>query len=38
VKCGGTLEERAVRLFSLKGVPQDKIDPRLLAKKKKQGK
>ena len=34
VKCGGTLEERAARLFSLKGVARQNIDPRLLAKKK----
>lgn len=32
LKCGGTLEERAKRLFSVKGVPTDKIDPSLLAK------
>lgn len=32
LKCGGTLEERAKRLFSVKGVSPDKIDPSLLAK------
>ena len=31
LKCGGTLEQRAERLFSIKGVPIDKIDPKLLA-------
>ncbi|GAB5037790.1 splicing factor 3a subunit 3-like, partial [Nannochloropsis oceanica] len=35
VKCGGTLEERATRLFSLKGVKDmGDINPKLLAKKK----
>jgi splicing factor 3A subunit 3 len=32
LKCGGTLAQRAARLFSVKGVPRDKISPKLLAK------
>lgn len=32
MKCGGTLQERAVRLFSVKGLSPDQIDPALLAK------
>nr|CAG4647766.1 EOG090X03G1 [Moina brachiata] len=32
LKCGGTLEDRAKRLISVKGVPTDKIDPSLVAK------
>ena len=32
LKCGGTLQQRAERLFSTKGVPHDKLDPSLLAK------
>ncbi|KAK3741615.1 hypothetical protein QZH41_019259, partial [Actinostola sp. cb2023] len=32
LKCGGTLEERAQRLFSTKGVPMEKLDPSLFAK------
>ncbi|KAL4640800.1 hypothetical protein GN956_G11644 [Arapaima gigas] len=32
MKCGGTLQERAARLFAVRGVPKDKIDPSLLAK------
>ncbi|XP_031572757.1 splicing factor 3A subunit 3-like [Actinia tenebrosa] len=32
LKCGGTLEERAQRLFSTKGVPLEKLDPSLFAK------
>ena len=32
LKCGGTLEERAQRLFSTKG--EASLDPTLLAKKK----
>jgi hypothetical protein len=32
VKCGGTLEERASRLFSVKGIAKDRIDQKLLAK------
>jgi len=31
VKCGGSLSQRADRLFSLKGVPKDQIDPSLRA-------
>ncbi|NXH16405.1 SDE2 regulator, partial [Bucco capensis] len=32
LKCGGTLKERAVRLFSVRGLSRDQIDPALLAK------
>jgi len=32
VKCGGTLQERAARLFSLKGVDRSNIPKKLLAK------
>nr|CAG4642264.1 EOG090X0OE5 [Eurycercus lamellatus] len=32
LKCGGTLSERASRLFSIKGVASNEIDPNLLAK------
>ncbi|XP_009294660.1 splicing regulator SDE2 isoform X1 [Danio rerio] len=32
MKCGGTLQERAARLFSVKGLTPDQIDPSLLAK------
>ena len=35
VKCGGTLQQRAERLFSLKGVPRESIDPKLLSGKRK---
>jgi len=34
MKCGGTLEQRAERLWSVRGISTDKIDPKLLAKKK----
>ena len=35
MKCGGTLEERAKRLFQCKGVKDlSKLDPKLLAKRK----
>lgn len=34
LKCGGTLEQRAQRLFSTKGVPLDNLDPSLFAKSK----
>ncbi|ERN13881.1 hypothetical protein AMTR_s00021p00050080 [Amborella trichopoda] len=34
LKCGGTLEERAVRLFLLKTTPLDKLPKKLLAKRK----
>ncbi|XP_022100701.1 splicing factor 3A subunit 3-like isoform X1 [Acanthaster planci] len=34
LKCGGTLEERAHRLFSTKGVPMDQLDTSLFAKSK----
>lgn len=29
MKCGGTLEQRAARLFSVKGKAPDEIDPKL---------
>ncbi|XP_070842784.1 splicing regulator SDE2 [Chaetodon trifascialis] len=32
LKCGGTLTERAARLFSVRGLTPDQIDPVLLAK------
>ncbi|XP_018530261.1 splicing regulator SDE2 isoform X2 [Lates calcarifer] len=32
LKCGGTLLERAARLFSVRGLRPDQIDPALLAK------
>ncbi|NXJ04915.1 SDE2 regulator, partial [Odontophorus gujanensis] len=32
LKCGGTLQERAVRLFSVRGLSRDQIDPSLFAK------
>ncbi|XP_008303611.1 splicing regulator SDE2 isoform X3 [Stegastes partitus] len=32
LKCGGTLSERASRLFSVRGLSPDQIDPALLAK------
>ena len=35
VKCGGNLEQRAARIFSLKGIDPKDIDPKLLAKKSK---
>ncbi|GFS25142.1 splicing factor 3A subunit 3-like [Elysia marginata] len=34
VKCGGTLEQRAQRLFSTKGKSLDELDPALFAKSK----
>lgn len=37
MKCGGTLEERALRLFLCKGVKGDlrkKLDPKVFAKRK----
>lgn len=33
VKCGGTLQERAARLFSLKGVDRSNIPKKLLVKR-----
>jgi len=33
LKCGGTLQERAARLFLLKSTPIDKLPKKLLAKK-----
>lgn len=32
MKCGGTLQERAARLFSVRGLSAEQIDPVLLAK------
>ncbi|XP_069060837.1 splicing regulator SDE2-like [Pleurodeles waltl] len=32
LKCGGTLQERAARLFSVKGLTRNQIDPSLFAK------
>uniref|UniRef100_H3CLU1 SDE2/SF3A3 SAP domain-containing protein n=1 Tax=Tetraodon nigroviridis TaxID=99883 RepID=H3CLU1_TETNG len=32
LKCGGTLAERAGRLFSIRGLPAEQVDPALLAK------
>lgn len=32
MKCGGTLQQRAERLFSVKGLQKSEIDPSLLAK------
>ncbi|XP_067884028.1 splicing regulator SDE2 [Heterodontus francisci] len=32
LKCGGTLQERAARLFSVKGLSKEQIDPALFAK------
>ncbi|XP_029950645.1 splicing regulator SDE2 [Salarias fasciatus] len=32
LKCGGTLSERAARLFAVRGLSSDQIDPALLAK------
>ena len=32
LKCGGTLQQRAQRLFATKNVPLDKLDPSLFAK------
>ncbi|NWH63885.1 SDE2 regulator, partial [Geococcyx californianus] len=32
LKCGGTLKERAARLFSVRGLSRDQIDPALFAK------
>uniref|UniRef100_S4RR83 SDE2 telomere maintenance homolog (S. pombe) n=1 Tax=Petromyzon marinus TaxID=7757 RepID=S4RR83_PETMA len=38
MKCGGTLHERAARLYSVRGVDPAQIDPALLAKPAKPGK
>uniref|UniRef100_A0A7S2RN75 Uncharacterized protein n=1 Tax=Mucochytrium quahogii TaxID=96639 RepID=A0A7S2RN75_9STRA len=38
LKCGGTVEERAKRLFSIRGLRPDQYDPSLFPKKKKQKK
>ncbi|KAM7008672.1 splicing regulator SDE2 [Tautogolabrus adspersus] len=35
LKCGGTLTERAARLFSVRGLTPDQIDPVLIAKSSK---
>nr|XP_010972154.1 replication stress response regulator SDE2 [Camelus bactrianus] len=32
LKCGGTLQERAARLFSVRGMAKEQIDPALFAK------
>lgn len=32
LKCGGTLQERAARLFSVRGLAKEHIDPALFAK------
>lgn len=32
LKCGGTLEQRAQRLFSIKGLPREKWDKAIVAK------
>ena len=32
LKCGGSLSDRALRLFSIKGLSQDEISPMLLVK------
>lgn len=32
LKCGGTLQQRAQRLFATKGVPLSELDPSLFAK------
>ena len=32
MKCGGPLQERAARLFSVKGLTLDQIDPSLKSK------
>lgn len=32
LKCGGTLQERAARLFSVRGLAQEQIDPALFAR------
>ncbi|XP_053315469.1 splicing regulator SDE2 [Spea bombifrons] len=32
LKCGGTLQERAARLFSVRGLSKEQIDPSLFAK------
>uniref|UniRef100_A0A4W3JYJ7 Splicing factor 3a, subunit 3 n=1 Tax=Callorhinchus milii TaxID=7868 RepID=A0A4W3JYJ7_CALMI len=37
LKCGGTLEERAQRLFSTKGKALESLDPSLFAKSKSRG-
>lgn len=38
MKCGGTLDERAKRLFSTKGVPLDQLDQGMFAKSRAKGK
>ncbi|CAH1788811.1 unnamed protein product [Owenia fusiformis] len=38
LKCGGSIQERAQRLFSVKGLSKDQIDPSLFAKSKGKGK
>jgi hypothetical protein len=38
LKCGGTLQDRAARLFLLKTTPLDKLPKKLLAKPTARGK
>jgi len=38
LKCGGTVRERAERLLSVKGIPEDEIDPTLRPRTKKRKK
>ena len=38
LKCGGTLKERASRLFSVRGLTPEQIDPLLRAKTSAKGK
>ncbi|XP_061481023.1 splicing regulator SDE2 [Rhineura floridana] len=38
LKCGGTLQDRAARLFSVRGLSRDQIDPALFAKPSKEKK
>jgi hypothetical protein len=35
MKCGGTLQQRAERLWAVRGVPKDQIDSSLLARPQK---
>ncbi|XP_029790761.1 replication stress response regulator SDE2 [Suricata suricatta] len=35
LKCGGTLQERASRLFSVRGLAQEQVDPALFARRPK---
>ena len=38
LKCGGTVQERAIRLLSIKGKSENEIDPSLFARKVKKKK